>query len=395
MTMAPRVRDEEIIVATIMEDPRLMKSVGGLKPADFSDPDMASVWRAILSLNASGRPVTVDAVTQIVDIDEMRFAEVISLEARGYDLMKRAVAQITGVRQAQRAAEILKTAKDKIDRLIADPAMDVGQWSTILAEAYRNGLLTNGGTASRNAASVRQFVRQSQQQNKSRIITGIDCIDKFLGGRMPAPSLTAISAQTKVGKTTLATSISYNMELAGIRHAFITMERSEEEIELMKIARGLGLTGVMLRNDPDLLNNADMVDDPLNSGERTCHYYHKPGLTLEDIRVEIARLVMVEKIEVVILDYWQLIQSNLKEPGKGHLVRTAQGLQQIVTEHNLVGIVTVQLTDYGVTNEEVAMKNAANLFLALHRDRASPLGYFVTHANNLGPEVDIGSISAP
>ena len=128
MTMAPRVRDEEIIVATIMEDPRLMKSVGGLKPADFSDPDMASVWRAILSLNASGRPVTVDAVTQIVDIDEMRFAEVISLEARGYDLMKRAVAQITGVRQAQRAAEILKTAKDKIDRLIADPAMDVGQW---------------------------------------------------------------------------------------------------------------------------------------------------------------------------------------------------------------------------------------------------------------------------
>jgi replicative DNA helicase len=395
MTAIPRLRDEEIIIATILDDPRLLKSAGGLKPADFNDPDLSLAWKAIISLANSGRPVTIDAITQIVDLDEMRLAEIIGLQAKGYDLLKRSVAQITNVRQAMRAADILKEARDKIEKLVRDPDGDVSQWGSVLADAYRSGLANNGGTASRNAATVRQFVRQAHGADRKSIRTGIKCIDEFLGGRMPSPSLLAFAAQTKVGKTTFATSISYNLEVAGVRHAFITMERSEEEIELMKIARGLGLSGVELRNNPTLLHALDIADDPLSSIERTCQYYHKPGMTLEDIRVEIARLVMVEKIEVVILDYWQLIQGGQREPGKGHLIRTAQGLQQIVTEHSLVGVVTVQLTDYGVSNDEIAMKNAANLFMTLNRDRGSLSGYLQTNANNLGEERDIGSISAP
>ncbi|WP_164305637.1 DnaB-like helicase C-terminal domain-containing protein, partial [Streptococcus pneumoniae] len=68
---------------------------------------------------------------------------------------------------------------------------------------------------------------------------------------------------------------------------------------------------------------------------------------IDEVRTEVARLVMVENIQAVILDYWQLIQAAQRDQSKGHAVRTAQIFQQLAVEHHVAFVVTVQLDDYG------------------------------------------------
>lgn len=389
-------RDEETVIATILDDPRLLRAAAQVKPADFLDNDLSIIWHAILSLTNSGQQVSIAAIEHLTPVTtHERLKEVIKVQARGYEPLRQAIGRVTNVRQAMNAVEILNQTTGRIEKLLKDPLADKSAWASIFHDGFQSGLARNGGHASRNAAMVRNFIRTNSTHHKSRIQTGIACIDQFLGGQLPAASLVAIGAQTKVGKTVFATTLSYNLEIAGRKHIFITTERHEEEIEIMKLGRTLGVPGLRIRQDPKELERLEQTFDPLDTPKRPCHYFHKPGLTIEEIRVEVTRLKMVEEIEAVILDYWQLIQPGARDTTKGHTVRTAQALQQIAVELGIPVIAMVQLDEYGVTSEVTPMKNGANLFMTLHRDRGSSAGYLETQANNIGPEVNIGSITVP
>ncbi|MFX5510406.1 hypothetical protein ABTD49_21500, partial [Acinetobacter baumannii] len=79
-------------------------------------------------------------------------------------------------------------------------------------------------------------------------------------------------------KTVLATTLSYNLELAECSHVFITAERHEDQIEKMKMARTLEVPGAELTRNPAKLKDLDTTFDPLDVPKRCCHYFHKPGL---------------------------------------------------------------------------------------------------------------------
>ncbi|MFX5476961.1 hypothetical protein ABTD55_23845, partial [Acinetobacter baumannii] len=76
---------------------------------------------------------------------------------------------------------------------------DKAAWLPIFHDAFRDGLTTNAGHASRNAALVRNFIKASAATNAKPIKTGIEVLDEFLGGGLTPGNLYAIGAQTKVG----------------------------------------------------------------------------------------------------------------------------------------------------------------------------------------------------
>lgn len=149
--------------------------------------------------------------------------------------------------------------------------------------------------------------------------TGIRAIDERIGGWQKS-DLVIIAARPGMGKTSFVLSIARNAAIDYAKPvAFFSLEMSatqivhrlfsiETGIDSEKISKGkLDETEwIQLTNKIGNLNNANLIIDDT------------PALTVFDLRAKCRRLKHQHDIQLVIVDYLQLMQgSNEKEKGKG------------------------------------------------------------------------------
>lgn len=357
---------EREVIGTVIRSPVYADTAMTLRADDFVVANHQVIWRAIAHLLDRGDSIKLQTVLATcgngLDGSGRRDLETMVQMAGGTagileEAMaatvdashRRAVAAAYG--QARRRAI---NSEDPIESTVARTSVEVDEAIHGEKTSYHDG------------HDVLSRLRSKLQKPPVPVPTGISKLDHVLeGGLMPTRML-AIVAQTKIGKTTLAATISHNVLTQAEPHLVISLERSETDIEQGCAARALGINALDLEQKFAQHEKAFDVyaADPRHSMR---HYMHKPGATMEDIQQEIMRSHRAGA-KGFILDYWQLIQRPPRESVQDHLSRCAQTLANLTAKLGMWSIVNAQSDAEGLPRECKALWLASPTLYVIRRD---------------------------
>lgn len=174
---------------------------------------------------------------------------------------------------------------------------------------------------------------------------GISRLDEAMGGGLYEGKAYGMAARKKTGKTIMASTISYNLNLQGVKHLFIAAEMSPAEIQQRNIARGINRNSIVFitkdRENIDFQCKAAefAIKDPGNA-----FYLHIPGITFDDLKRNIALAVYKHGIKGFILDYFQLVRGINSKQGKVEFFdEVAQWIADFCRQEKLWAVVTAQI----------------------------------------------------
>jgi replicative DNA helicase len=365
-----------------------------LKAEDFTNPSHQIVWRAIAHILDKGDPIKLQNVLatcgNALDSRTRQDLEEMVLNAGGTQgMLQEAISAVLDAAKRRRAAYAYAQARrraiyaeDPIESTVVRAAMEVDQAVTGNEDIFLDGY------------DVSNKLRKKLENPPRPIPTGIRKFDNVLEGGLMSTRMIGIGAQTKVGKTTLAGTISYNVLQIEEPHLVISLERHETDIEQNCAARALGTKSIELERDYPKYRNAYLAyqNDPLH---RKRFYAHRPGATIEEIQSHILRAHRAGA-KGFILDYYQLIQKPPRESVTDHLSRCAQTLARLTDRLGMWSIINAQTTPEGIPRECQALYLAAAAFFVIRRDSMDQPGTWLQcMGSTYTKEMDAGGPGNP
>jgi replicative DNA helicase len=177
-----------------------------------------------------------------------------------------------------------------------------------------------------------------QKKKHIEIPTGFPYLDSLMGG-LQRSDLVIIAAETSQGKTALALNISQNVLDAHRAVAVISLEMSEDQLMYRMIASKSGIPqNEFINNLPDITNTAaSYVGLKLHIADVTNNNTaHILGL----IRTAYIRF----NVDVVVIDYLQLISDKAQKSREQEIGQTARSLKNIAKELNINIVALSQLS---------------------------------------------------
>jgi replicative DNA helicase len=168
--------------------------------------------------------------------------------------------------------------------------------------------------------------------NITGISTGFDYLDKMTGGFHPAEMI-VLAGRPGMGKTSIAMNIVENMLLDGTKVGVFSLEMSAMElVRRLVFARAKGnfqkyRTGYMVKEDLPPLAHA--VAELSGKGL----YINDEYGTISDIRARARRMKAMFNVDVVMIDYAQLIQGEGKYSSReNEVAKISMGIKQIAKD---------------------------------------------------------------
>ena len=177
--------------------------------------------------------------------------------------------------------------------------------------------------------------------------TGLQRLDKAMGGGMQQGRVYAFLAPAKCGKTMLATTVSNNLCEDGRKHLFVCAEMGSHEITQRMLGQRIGLpTAVFSERKDDELKT--LIAEQVTQVKDNIIFENEPGIELDRLKMVIERHVHKGKIEGFILDYYQLVVGQEKHQSQAqHLENVANWIHRVCKKHNIWCLLLVQANDEG------------------------------------------------
>ncbi len=153
------------------------------------------------------------------------------------------------------------------------------------------------------------------------IPTGFHALDNILSGLQPA-DLVILAARPSMGKTALALNIAQNAAQKGVSVGIISLEMSKEQLVERMFCSLLGVDSWKMRTgqltDSDFGRIGKVMDD-LNS----MHIYidDSIGNSIAELKAKARRLKIESGLDMIIIDYLQLMSSGSKSAYNGNRVQ--------------------------------------------------------------------------
>ena len=242
---------------------------------------------------------------------------------------------------------------------------------------------------------------QSLERPKTCFKTGLGCLDFAMGGGLFAGFTYGLAGQEKRGKTTLAHTISHNLNQNGVLHAYIALEMGSVQIEGRNQSRMVGLNSMAFLHD-SARENVDLkrrVLENINNCPDNTLYLNMAGGSLAQIQTELLKLISKYKIKGFILDYWQLVGGTPKGQTRSEfLFEVAQWMANFSKKHDLFCILLSQVNRegamFGSSGIEKACDQLYTIELPEMETGARDLWLKMTHSRYT-PVSDVGSINSP
>jgi replicative DNA helicase len=194
-------------------------------------------------------------------------------------------------------------------------------------------------------------ILQERYENRGRIIgvpTGYMDLDRLLGG-LHRSDLDILAARTSIGKTTFALNIAYNAAIKFQRKVGIfSLEMSTEQLIERFVAIDAKMEQQKLRTgnleDEDW---SDLVEASVRLAGLGIRIKDKAGISLMEMRSVARRWVQEYGIELIIVDYLQLVESSeerKRDNREQEVSRVSRGLKNIARELNVPVLALAQLS---------------------------------------------------
>jgi len=210
--------------------------------------------------------------------------------------------------------------------------------------------------------------------------TGFRDLDRRLAGLQPA-NVVVIAARPSMGKTALALNIAENVAGRGGTVAVFTLEMSREEVVQRLLSSMAGVDSHRLRTGqltPDLWNR--VVRETSRLYQMPMYVDDSPDLTVTSIRAKCRRLARKQGLELVVVDYLQLMQGpGSSENRQQEIADISRSLKNLARELRIPVIAVSQLNRaleqrenkrprLGDLRESGAIEQDADIVMFIYRD---------------------------
>lgn len=353
----PNDKNAEMAVlgAIMMEESAIIKAMEIITADDFYWKKNQEIFKAFVSLSNAGTPI--DLLTVLDELSKRGldkkvggkeyFAELITdtpFFKRIEHYCKIIAEKATLRRLISASNNIIKSASD-----------NPGDINTLLAEAEKQILNISDNRNTNDFSSIAEAVKQEVKhiqelsKNGSDIIgvpTGFRDLDRILSG-LQKSKLIYLAARPAMGKTALALNIAKNaasLSLANV--AIFSLEMSKEELSQRMLCEESCIDSNYLRSgklNQDEWERLETAEQNLSC--LTIDIDDTPANTLSGIRSKCRRLASEKGLDLIIIDYLQLMVPEGKSENRQNEVSViSRGLKQIAREMNCPLICLSQLS---------------------------------------------------
>src|ERR1019366_799264 len=286
--------------------------------------------------------------------------------------------------------EIVQLGYDADDATVA---LDQAERSLFeLSQRYRQAQSSDVGMS--EAMSAYMDILQERYENRGRVIgipTGYMDLDRLLGG-LHRSDLDILAARTSIGKTTFALNIAYNAAIKFQRKVGIfSLEMSTEQLIERFVAIDAKMEQQKLRTgnleDEDW---SDLVEASVRLAGLGIRIKDKAGISLMEMRSVARRWVQEYGIELIIVDYLQLVESseerkrdNREQEGS----RVSRGLKNIARELNVPVLALAQLSR-ALETRQVKVPQLSDLRESGSIEQEADVGMFIYRDEVYNPQTE-------
>lgn len=398
------VKAEQAVLGTLMLGGlEGFQKINFLKPEHFFEPVHKRIFETISTMFQNGTnptPVTMknhfDSDAALADIGGAGYLSKLAGLSSMINLKSHAQAIVesyTRRRLSQLGYWLQDAARDYTDGKNAPEIL--GSANRILEEI-------NSQTQTHEILSSRQVGLNIVESFKNPLMcykTGILKLDEAMGGGLYEGKAYGIAARKKVGKTIMASTISYNLNESGIKHLFIAAEMSPTEIQQRNIARGINRNSIMFltQQREEFEFQSRVADFSVNRDAGNILYLHIPGITFDELKRNIAMSVYKHGIKGFIFDYFQLVRGINPRQGKVEFFdEVAQWIADFCRQEKLWSITTAQINQEDNIRWGEGMRLAFDQVYHLQKSEQQESMYFMEMMDTrYTPWMEIGTATAP
>ncbi len=358
-----REAEQALLGALLHNNLSLEKVIDFLKPEHFADGIHGKIFHAICKIVEQGSVADPITLKTFFDKDDLLSSvgggqylieladSVVSLGNTHhygktiYDLyLRRQLINIGDeIIETARSFSVEETAKDQIkqaEEKLVDLDMNDGQQSRL--QSFETSL-----TEALKMAEI-AYKRDSKVVG---VTTGLHDLDKWLGGLHPS-DLIIIAGRPSMGKTALATNIAFNAALAkaekkteGGNVVIFSLEMSADQLANRLLAQEAKISSDRIRRgELKATDFPSLIESSRRISKIPLYIDDTPALTVAGLRIRARRLQRQKGLDLIVIDYLQLLQGGNEENRVQEISQITRGLKALAKELNVPIIAASQLS---------------------------------------------------
>jgi replicative DNA helicase len=350
------VQAEFSLLGKIFYENNLLDRLSFLSPEHFWVPEHGEIFQFMLDMRAKGDPITPITLSKFYDIGSD-----IGTPRYLAKAMDAAVVCFSPIEDAQVIVEMAtkRSVIAELNRQLREiksggrtAAEIIGEINTGLSGLLQAGTMTKFQTDRELAVEILHRMRNPLPSYS----TGLQTLDRAMEGGINQAMNYLLLGRKKMGKTTLASTISYNLaqpteqEPDGVKHLFIAAEMKSAEIFQRVLARMLktyasNFRGQEARENYDLQHK---LEEQIKQIRGNIIFLTAPSITFERLRKVVAEAQSLYRIKGFFLDSLQLVGGKAARTSRvEHQDEVAQWCAEITRQEDIFSVVTAQMNQFG------------------------------------------------
>ena len=364
---------------------RLMEEV---RPADFYSPSNQTVYEAMKGLFDTGKPI--DTVT----VSELIFKDSKNSKSINASYIARLVENVPSSANFERYIEIvlehshrrkLLKASGRIELLAM--AMDK-EIHSVLDEAEQTIFTASDDAIGDGLVGVNDVLesaieRIEEIENRGTGLSGLPTyfsdLDYYLSG-LQEGNLVVLASRPSMGKSSLGLNIATNVAKEDKVVAFFSLEMTKEElVQRVLFSEAKVTSGDARKGQLGAEKWSRVVEAASKVNNLPLYFDDAPVITVTDIRAKSRRLKSSKGLDLIIVDYLQLMQSSSGDNRQQEIAEISRNLKNLARELRVPILALSQLNRaaearedkrprLGDLRESGAIEQDADIVMMLYRD---------------------------
>ena len=345
--------EKSVLGSILLDRDALIEVSGWLLPSHFYEERHIKIYETILELFEGGLPIDLVTVSDRLKkkkilskiggrayLTELASFVPTSAHANEYGNIVKETATRRGLISS--SSEITKLA---FDESLALPDV-VDRAESLLFNVAQEGIQSNFVHIKELLKDAYERASHAKENDDyAGISTGFKGVDVLLGGFQKS-DLIILAARPSVGKTALALDMMRHASLIEKKNvAFFSLEMSNMQIMDRLLGMQSGIPFWEIRTNK--LTEEKIVKLANTMGEladANVFIDDSPGQNINQIRTKARRLMLEQGVDIIFVDYLQLMHGNTKESRALEVGEVSQGLKNLAKELNVPVIALSQLS---------------------------------------------------
>ena len=352
--------EESVLGAVLLSSDAANVALEKLHPEDFYKPSHQQIFEIIQQLFDANEPIDAVTVSEGLRRDG-------SLDRMGgIDFLTNLVDSVPSTSNVEYYAGIVEehALRRRLMKVGGNIGVIAGEMTEPIAQVVDKAEQAVFAVAERQVGDGLQAIddllgpaieKAEELQRSGSTVTGISTgfrdLDKKLAGLHPT-NLIIIASRPGMGKSALALNMSQNVALNGNSVAIFSLEMSREEVVTRMLCAKGRIDSQKLRTGA--LNEGDFTKLSNAAGalyKQNIFVDDSPGLTVTEIRAKCRRLRRNPGLDLVVVDYLQLMDGSGQENRQQEIAMISRSLKSLARELH-VPIIALSQLNRGVESRE-------------------------------------------